>query len=190
MALTDLKEAVLEPVILFRESNPAVTFDLHLPAQPVLTDCDRRLITQAVTNLVKNAAEAINTAADSPEREADYKGRIEVILRQDGDLALIEVIDNGIGLPRQNRTKLLEPYVTTKGSKGTGLGLAIVQKVTEQHGGALTLEDAPEAPDRKRGALVRLTLPIRRRDGGARAAPSSHASRQPSELADTLSAKL
>lgn len=189
MALTDLKDAVLEPVILFRESNPAVKFDLHLPEKPVLTDCDRRLITQAVTNLVKNAAEAINTAVDGPDQEPDFKGRIEINLRQEGDLALIEVIDNGIGLPRQNRTKLLEPYVTTKGNKGTGLGLAIVQKVTEQHGGALTLEDAPEAPDRKRGALVRLTLPIRRRDAAMRAAPSPHASRPPGELADTLAAK-
>ena len=58
-------------------------------------------------------------------------------------MAEIEVIDNGTGLPRHNRTKLLEPYVTTKGSKGTGLGLAIVQKIVEQHGGTLALEDAP-----------------------------------------------
>jgi two-component system nitrogen regulation sensor histidine kinase NtrY len=71
----------------------------------------------------------------------------------------IDVIDNGIGLPKQNRSRLLEPYVTTKGSKGTGLGLAIVQKITEQHGGALSLDDAPVAPDRASGALVRITMP-------------------------------
>jgi two-component system nitrogen regulation sensor histidine kinase NtrY len=71
------------------------------------------------------------------------------------------VIDNGLGLPRQNRTRLLEPYVTTKGSKGTGLGLAIVQKITEQHSGTLELEDAPRSLDRARGALVRITLPVR-----------------------------
>ena len=73
------------------------------------------------------------------------------------------MIDNGIGLPKQNRARLLEPYVTTKGHKGTGLGLAMVQKITEQHGGTLTLEDAPQAPGRTHGALVRITLPLETR---------------------------
>ncbi|MBN9282531.1 MAG: PAS domain-containing sensor histidine kinase, partial [Hyphomicrobium denitrificans] len=68
--------------------------------------------------------------------------------------------DNGIGLPKQNRAKLLEPYVTTR-AKGTGLGLAIVQKVVEQHGGTLTLEDAPHSETRTRGALIRMTLPTK-----------------------------
>ena len=76
------------------------------------------------------------------------------------DRVAIEVIDNGIGLPKQNRAKLLEPYVTTR-AKGTGLGLAIVQKVVEQHGGTLALEDAPFTGTRTRGALVRLTLPLK-----------------------------
>jgi cell division protein FtsN len=64
-----------------------------------------------------------------------------------------------VGLPKQNRAKLLEPYVTTR-AKGTGLGLAIVQKIVEQHRGTLTLEDAPLAPDRQRGAMMRMTLPM------------------------------
>ena len=76
------------------------------------------------------------------------------------DRVAIEVIDNGIGLPKQNRAKLLEPYVTTR-AKGTGLGLAIVQKVVEQHGGTLALEDAPLTATRTRGALVRMTLPVK-----------------------------
>ena len=71
------------------------------------------------------------------------------------------MIDNGPGLPKHNRNRLLEPYVTTKGNKGTGLGLAIVQKSVEQHNGALALEDAPPAPDRAHGALIRITLPAR-----------------------------
>src|SRR3990172_535897 len=75
----------------------------------------------------------------------------------------IEVIDNGLGLPKQLRARLLEPYVTTKGAKGTGLGLAIVQKIVEQHGGLLTLDDAPPGPGRTRGARVRLSLPATRR---------------------------
>ena len=64
-------------------------------------------------------------------------------MRRNGDRVDIEVIDNGPGLPKHNRNRLLEPYVTTKGNKGTGLGLAIVQKSVEQHGGTLSLEDAP-----------------------------------------------
>ena len=56
-------------------------------------------------------------------------------MRRNGDRVDIEVIDNGAGLPKHNRNRLLEPYVTTKGNKGTGLGLAIVQKSVEQHGG-------------------------------------------------------
>lgn len=165
----DLRDAVQEPVILFRESTPAVSYDLVMPDVPAAGSFDRRLITQAVTNLVKNATEAVTAAAELPETRdaAGWKGRVETRLVMREDRFEIEVIDNGIGLPKQNRSKLLEPYVTTKGNKGTGLGLAIVQKITEQHGGSLTLEDAPPAPDRPRGALVRITLPRARGIGEA-----------------------
>ena len=81
-------------------------------------------------------------------------------MRRNGDRVDIEVIDNGPGLPKHNRNRLLEPYVTTKGNKGTGLGLAIVQKSVEQHGGTLALEDAPRRPGRTHGALLRISLPI------------------------------
>jgi two-component system nitrogen regulation sensor histidine kinase NtrY len=72
------------------------------------------------------------------------------------------VIDNGIGLPKQNRGRLVEPYVTTR-AKGTGLGLAIVQKIVGEHGGSLALEDAPPDADgsERRGAMIRIRLPIR-----------------------------
>jgi two-component system nitrogen regulation sensor histidine kinase NtrY len=157
----DLRDAVQEPVILFREGTPAIKYDLVMPDAPASGSFDRRLITQAITNLVKNASEAVAAAAELPEMKAipGWKGRVETRLEVADDRFVIEVIDNGIGLPKQNRSKLLEPYVTTKGHKGTGLGLAIVQKITEQHGGSLTLDDAPPAPDRPRGALVRITLP-------------------------------
>ncbi len=160
MEAGDLKDAILDSVILFRESHPGVTYDFALPEKPALTSFDRRLITQAVTNLVKNATEAVESATTGADD--GWRGRVEVVLRALPDRYEIDVIDNGVGLPKQNRSKLLEPYVTTKGHKGTGLGLAIVQKITEQHGGALTLDDAPPAPDRPRGALVRLTLPARK----------------------------
>ena len=152
----DLRDAVQESVILFREGHPDVNYELVLPPQPVITCFDRRLMTQAVTNLVKNATEAVESAVQAGQTP---KGRVETLLRVMPERIDIDVIDNGIGLPKQNRSRLLEPYVTTKGSKGTGLGLAIVQKITEQHGGALFLDDAPLAEGRTSGALVRITIP-------------------------------
>jgi two-component system, NtrC family, nitrogen regulation sensor histidine kinase NtrY len=82
------------------------------------------------------------------------------VVRRNGDRVNIAVIDNGAGLPKHNRNRLLEPYVTTKGNKGTGLGLAIVLKSVEQHGGTLSLEDAPPAPGRAHGAMIRISLPL------------------------------
>ena len=76
-----------------------------------------------------------------------------------GNRFSIEVVDNGIGLPSENRSRLVEPYMTTR-AKGTGLGLAIVQKVTEQHGGTLQLRDAPKRNGSGGGASVRLEFPI------------------------------
>ncbi len=166
MELNDLRDAVQEPVILFREGHPDVTFDLALPAEPLLGSFDRRLITQAVTNLVKNATEAVDTARDGAA--ASWQPRVSVCARASANEFEIEVTDTGIGLPKQNRARLLEPYVTTKGNKGTGLGLAIVQKIVEQHGGILTLEDAPVSPHCSRGARVRIVLPVRHGDGSAK----------------------
>jgi two-component system nitrogen regulation sensor histidine kinase NtrY len=154
----DLRDALQEPVILFRESHPAIDYKLDVPSAPVPVAFDRRLVTQALTNLVKNATEAVESAAETV-KGSDFKGLVEARLRADGNDYVIEVIDNGVGLPKQQRARLLEPYVTTKGNKGTGLGLAIVQKIVEQHGGRLTLEDAPPGPGRTRGALVRIVLP-------------------------------
>ncbi|MFA5958338.1 ATP-binding protein [Hyphomicrobium sp.] len=160
MADQDLRLAVQEPAVLFRESNKDIDFKLEIPDRPAKAHFDLRLISQAVTNLIKNGAEAIESYGEPQGRPAGYKGEIEVRLVPYADRMAIEVIDNGIGLPKQNRAKLLEPYVTTR-AKGTGLGLAIVQKVVEQHGGALSLEDAPLTATRSRGALVRLTLPLK-----------------------------
>ena len=157
--LTDIRDAVQEPVILFRESHPGVRYVLTMPETKLPAAIDRRLISQALTNLVKNATESVVTAGEGGEQEPGWQGTVETSLRQIGDRIEIDVIDNGLGLPKQNRARLLEPYVTTKGTKGTGLGLAIVQKIVEQHAGILTLEDAPPGPGRKRGARVRLSLP-------------------------------
>ncbi|MEZ5818424.1 MAG: PAS domain-containing sensor histidine kinase [Hyphomicrobiaceae bacterium] len=165
--LTDVREAVQEPVILFRESHPQVRFALNMPDHAVRAAIDQRLISQALTNLVKNATESVVAAGEAEDRTSDWEGLVETNVRVESDRIEIEVIDNGLGLPRQNRARLLEPYVTTKGNKGTGLGLAIVQKIVEQHGGVLTLEDAPTAPGRTKGALVRISLPAAERGAPA-----------------------
>ena len=168
----DLREVVHEPVVLFRESHQAIAFDLDMPSGPVPGFADRRLLTQALTNLVKNATEAIDAMAQSPDKPEGWRGRIETRMIRLRDRVVIEVIDNGIGWPKQNRAKLLEPYVTTR-AKGTGLGLAIVQKIVEQHRGTLELADAPLAPDRPRGAMMRLTLPMPIVDDAPAAVPTT-----------------
>ncbi len=156
MEMHDLREAIQDGVILVREANPNITYQMTMPDDPVKASFDRRLITQSLNNLIKNATEAVE-AVDARTQPAGWRGRVEAILRVLPDRYEIEVLDNGAGLPKQHRTRLLEPYVTTKGNKGTGLGLSIVQKIVEQHGGALGLDDAPGG-----GALVRLTLPNRK----------------------------
>ncbi|MEQ1576706.1 MAG: PAS domain-containing sensor histidine kinase [Hyphomicrobium sp.] len=155
----DLRDCLQEPMLLFRESHPKIVYTQTMPETAVAALFDRRLLTQALTNLVKNATEGVDAASETAE--AGWVPAVEGVLRLTGEAIVIEVIDNGIGLPKSNRTRLLEPYVTTKGHKGTGLGLAIVQKITEQHGGTLMLDDAPAAPGRTRGACVRMTLPLR-----------------------------
>ncbi|MDP1907683.1 MAG: PAS domain-containing sensor histidine kinase, partial [Hyphomicrobium sp.] len=173
MGSHDLRHAVQEPVVLFREGHAEIKYELRIPDKPLLMSFDRRLITRAVTNLVKNASEAVEAARETALLEnPNWQGRVETIVTPQADRVTIEVIDNGTGLPKQNRARLLEPYVTTKGHKGTGLGLAMVLKITEQHGGTLSLEDAPPAPGRDHGALVRITLPLPNVHGPIR--PASH----------------
>ncbi len=162
MELNDVRDIVREAVFLFQVSRPEIGFELDLPDQPVITLSDRRLLTQAVTNLVKNASEAIDTAVEADPSRAGT-GRIVAKVRAKGDRVQITVIDNGCGLPKEDRHRLVEPYMTTR-AKGTGLGLAIVQRITEQHGGTLHLGDAPKRNGKSEGASVRLDLPMTDRE--------------------------
>jgi two-component system, NtrC family, nitrogen regulation sensor histidine kinase NtrY len=113
------------------------------------------LISQALTNLLKNAVEAIN-GIPSGDRG---KGRILTRVTVFDEIAVIDITDNGAGLPKESRDRLLEPYVTTR-DKGTGLGLAIVAKIFEDHGGSIELHDAPEDFDGGRGAWIRASFPV------------------------------
>jgi two-component system nitrogen regulation sensor histidine kinase NtrY len=157
---TDIRDVVRSAVLDRHMTTVDVTFDTKVGSEPIIVTCDRRLVGQAVSNLVKNAQEALQSYSESAGKDPGWRGRIETVVRRNGDRADIEVIDNGPGLPKHNRNRLLEPYVTTKGNKGTGLGLAIVLKSVEQHGGTLSLEDAPPAPGRPHGALIRISLPL------------------------------
>ena len=160
MEYQDIRDVVKEAVFLFQVSEQDIDIKVDVPDDPIITYFDRRLINQAVTNLVKNASEAIETAK---ENGLDLKGAIETNVRKKNDTVYINVIDNGCGLPKNNRNRLTEPYMTTR-AKGTGLGLAIVQRITEQHGGSLRLADAPKTSQRKHGAKISLIIPLKNPD--------------------------
>jgi two-component system, NtrC family, nitrogen regulation sensor histidine kinase NtrY len=117
-----------------------VRIEAQLPDAPVFCDVDATMIGQALTNLIKNAGEAIETLREKGAPEG-HAGRIRVALRRLGRRRAIAISDNGIGLP-EDRARLFEPYVTTR-EKGTGLGLPIVKKIIEEHGGTLLLDAEP-----------------------------------------------
>jgi two-component system nitrogen regulation sensor histidine kinase NtrY len=161
----DLAETVRQAVFLMRVGNSDISFETDMPQGPVLVQFDRRLISQALTNLLKNAVEAISGVP------ADRRGQGKIVTRLSlaDPFAVIEITDNGAGLPKENRDRLLEPYVTTR-EKGTGLGLAIVSKIFEDHGGRIELHDAPEKFDGGRGALIRATLLLKQKATATREA--------------------
>jgi len=147
----DVADTVRQVVFLMRVGHPDIDIETDLREDPMRARFDRRLISQALTNIIKNAAEAIE--AVPPEYLT--KGRIEITAFRDGDDIVIDIVDNGIGLPDVGRSRLLEPYVTTR-AKGTGLGLAIVGRVMEDHGGRIELNDASVIHPGARGAWMRL----------------------------------
>ena len=137
----DVVEIVRQVVFLMRMGHPDIEIREELPLGPVIARFDRRLVGQAVTNIVKNAAEAVGAV---PEEERG-PGVVTVRVGRDpaADTVEIDVFDNGKGFPKEHRQRLLEPYMTTR-EGGTGLGLAIVGKILEDHGGGIQLLDNPE----------------------------------------------
>jgi two-component system nitrogen regulation sensor histidine kinase NtrY len=150
----NLSESIREAVFLLEVSHPDIAFSTDLPAEPLYGRFDARLMGQALTNIVKNATEAIA----SQRAVAPVEGRIQVVASASDGSIVVDVIDNGIGLPHENRHRLLEPYMTTR-EKGTGLGLAIVTKIVEEHGGRIDLLDSPDVAIGGRGAMIRIVLP-------------------------------
>ncbi len=150
LATDDLSACIEQVLFLMRHGHPEIEVTGEYPTEPLVLRFDRRLLSQAVTNVVKNAAEGIEAA--------DMQGRtpkIAVSLRVEEGEAIIDVEDNGKGFPKENRGRLLEPYMTTR-KEGTGLGLPIVAKILEDHGGGIELLDAVSG----QGALVRLHFPV------------------------------
>ncbi len=151
----DVADTVRQVVFLMRVGHPDIDIQAAIKEEPMRAQFDRRLISQALTNIIKNASEAI----EAVPQEQLGRGRIDVIAAREGDDIVIDVIDNGIGLPKVSRARLLEPYVTTR-EKGTGLGLAIVGRVLEDHGGRIELNDAADIRPGARGAWMRLRFAI------------------------------
>lgn len=154
--LENIGEVLRQSLFLHEVSHPDIHFEAFLPDPPSFVTCDRRLLAQAFTNLIKNAVEAIGR---SPRRTGEIIGIVE----PGDDQIVIKVIDNGGGLPA-DRAAILEPYVTTR-EGGTGLGLAIVKKIVEDHAGELAFSDRPGG-----GTAAVITLWPARIDGIANAA--------------------
>jgi two-component system, NtrC family, nitrogen regulation sensor histidine kinase NtrY len=155
----DLTDCVRQAIFLMRVGRADVDFDERLPDDSIFADIDRRLVSQALTNVLKNATEGIDALGDNHE-----KGKVLVTLDvDDGGFIDIAVSDNGKGFPTEDRHRLTEPYVTTR-AEGTGLGLPIVVKIFEDHGGGVELLDGLARADGGRGAKVLMRLPVPSRD--------------------------
>ena len=154
MKALDLREPLREASFLVEMSRNDIAFDREFGNEPLTGTYDTRLLGQAFGNVIKNAAEAI----DGVVRDGSNAGVIRIHAYRKGGLNIVDIMDNGKGLPRQNRQRLLEPYMTTR-DKGTGLGLAIVKKIVEDHGGRLELHDAPSDFHDGRGAMIRMAFP-------------------------------
>jgi two-component system nitrogen regulation sensor histidine kinase NtrY len=161
---TDLTRLVRDAVTLQESGQPGVQIRASLPDSPQILDLDATMIGQALTNLIKNAGEAIETLQEKGA-PAGHCPEIRVEMETSEAEVVIRIMDNGIGLPL-DRTRLFEPYVTTR-EKGTGLGLPIVKKIIEEHGGSLALLDAPVFEGNTHaGAMAEIRLPrLARRRG-------------------------
>ena len=153
----DLTRLMQDAVALQEGSLHGAQLVADLPKAPVMVELDATMISQAVTNLIKNAGEAIEAYMENGVQRG-YSPEVRVAMQASDDLVTIRIADNGIGLP-PDRARLFEPYVTTR-EKGTGLGLPIVKKIIEEHGGTLTLTDADQFGGSDHcGALAEIRLP-------------------------------
>ena len=163
-----IADVVGESLFLHQVAHPDIAFKLDSPEPSPLLVCDRRQMGQALTNVIKNAVEAIQQKREDGRKPGD--DRVSVTVRDAENRIVIEVADTGIGLPSE-RGRLTEPYMTTR-VKGTGLGLAIVKKIVEEHFGKIEFDDCAGG-----GSLVRLVF-----DSEALARLAGAAAEQPQEI--------
>jgi two-component system, NtrC family, nitrogen regulation sensor histidine kinase NtrY len=138
----DIASIIRKAIFSAQVSNPGIEYVHDVPESGICFKCDERQVTQVLTNLLKNAAEAIE-GKQAAQPDEPVKGVIRVSLASKGDKLEITIEDNGVGFPPADINKVLDPYVTTR-SKGTGLGLAIVKKIVEDHKGTIGLSNIPE----------------------------------------------
>ncbi|MFX0540309.1 ATP-binding protein [Roseovarius sp. S4756] len=154
-----LTRLLREAVLLQEAGQPDVRIETNLDDAPLWADVDATMISQALTNLIKNAGEATETYIEKGLAPEGYQPTIRVRSTHSGGRAELSISDNGTGLP-EDRSRLFEPYVTTR-DKGTGLGLPIVKKIIEEHGGTLTLMDAePFSDGAHPGAMAVIRLDL------------------------------
>jgi two-component system, NtrC family, nitrogen regulation sensor histidine kinase NtrY len=165
----DIARAAL---FLHEVAHPGITFSLDPPSGEIRLVCDRRQLSQALTNIVKNAVEAIELRRNRGEQHPDGD-RIDLCIRREADQLVIDLTDTGAGLP-EDRERLTEPYMTTR-VRGTGLGLAIVKKIVEEHLGEIAFLDRTGG-----GTRVRIAFDADRLEALATEEPSA-ASRQGDE---------
>ncbi|MDH5772515.1 MAG: ATP-binding protein, partial [Rhodospirillaceae bacterium] len=148
----NVSEICRQSIFLEKNRYPDISFEMNLPQDDVILNCDATQISRALTNLIKNAAESVSELMDN---DKDLNGKVKVRLsHEEGVATKIIVEDNGKGLPAENMEQLTEPYVTTR-EKGTGLGLAIVRKIMEDHNGELILKNRQSG-----GAAIALVFPL------------------------------
>jgi len=136
----DVYEIARQALFLHEVAHPSITFTLDPPQGAFRMVCDRRQLAQALTNVVKNGVEAIESRKSRGEHSL-AGDRVELKLHEEDKHLVIDVLDTGVGLP-EDRERLTEPYMTTR-VRGTGLGLAIVKKIVEEHMGEIAFLDRP-----------------------------------------------
>jgi len=152
---TDIRHLLEDVLFAQGVAFPDINFELEDMTQgPLNAFCDERLITQALTNIYKNAGESVTRRNDETGHD-EPQGVIRTDINEQGDEICLRISDNGLGWPFPDRERVLEPYVTTRDS-GTGLGLAIVMRIIEDHGGKLGLQNRE---DGEQGAMIEIILP-------------------------------
>ncbi|MDP9196496.1 MAG: PAS domain-containing sensor histidine kinase [Pseudomonadota bacterium] len=165
----DVADLARQALFLQSTAHQDTDYTADIPDVSVMAVCDGPQMSQALTNLLQNAADAIGGRHEAGNGEKTLpRGTITLRLKAGNGMVTLVVEDNGRGLPEENRDRLTEPYVTTR-SSGTGLGLAIVKKIMEDHNGQVVLADRPGG-----GAAVTLLFPVMQTGNPATGQEAAH----------------